>query len=168
MGTIELGESTPVAATSLIGILSSPEPQTVQRLQRQFQGQPRWLIMQTGYRARDGSAYGYGTSHGGPTRKLMAVCRTAAGAKKWLLRLERWASEDAVQFSRRAMVPVYEVIGTVRGNGPAGLEPALLVGSAFYSDHGPETSLRTIVLGVRESHTALRWEARRRISGKRD
>jgi hypothetical protein len=118
--------------------------------------------MQTGYRARNGSAHGYGTSHDGPSRKLMAVCRTEAGANEWLHRLELWASEAAARTSRNAMIPIYEVIGIAGGAGPAGLEPALFVGPAFYNDHGPETSLRAIVLGVRESHTALRREVRRR------
>jgi len=113
-----------------------------------------WVIMQTGYRKADGSAYGYGTSHVGPSRKLTAVCRTAAGAKKWLRRLERWAADGA-----GALVPTYE---TMKVDGLAGLEPALYVGPEYYGDNGREASLRAIVLGVRESHTALRLESRRR------
>ncbi len=118
-----------------------------------------WVIMQTGYRAKDGSAYGYGTSHVGPSRKLTAVCRTEAGARAWLRRLERWADDGVGQSGRATLVPAYEVM---RANGLGELEPAACVGRAYYADHGREAALRAIVLGVRESHTALRWEARRR------
>jgi hypothetical protein len=118
-----------------------------------------WVIMQTGYRAKDGSAYGYGKSHVGPTRKLTAVCRSEAGVRKWLRRLERWAAEGVRQSNHAALIPIYEVM-TVNSLG--GLGPASCVGPAYYADHGRETALRAIVLGVRESHTALRWEARRR------
>ncbi len=118
-----------------------------------------WVIMQIGYRATDGSAYGFGTSHIGPSRKLTAVCRTEAGATKWLRRLERWASDRAGQSDPAAMIPTYE---TIKVEGLAGLEPALFVGPAYYGEHGREASLRRILLGVRESHTALRRESRRR------
>ena len=118
-----------------------------------------WVIMQTGYRTNDGSAYGYGTWHTGPTRKLTAVCRTAAGVKKWMRRLERWASEDIRHSYHSAMIPIYEAMEV---DGLADLEPALCVGPKYYGDHGREASLRTIVLSVRESHAALRGEARRR------
>lgn len=122
-------------------------------------GLPMWVIMQTGYRKKDGSAYGYGTSHVGPTRKLTAVCRTEAGVKKWMGRLERWAAEGAGQSYHAALIPTYEAMEV---DGLAGLEPALYVGPEYYGDRGRKASLRTIVLGVRESHAALRWECRRR------
>jgi hypothetical protein len=120
-----------------------------------------WVIMQTGYRTADGSAYGYGTSHVGPSRKLTAVCRTEAGVKKWLRRLERWAIDRVGPSYQAAMIPTYE---TIKVDGLAALEPALFVGPAYYGEHGREASLRLIVLGVRESHTALRRESRRRQS----
>jgi hypothetical protein len=120
-----------------------------------------WVIMQTGYRTTDGSAYGYGTSHDGPSRKLTAVCRTEAGAKKWLSRLDRWAIDGVGHSYRAEMIPTYE---TAKVDGLAGLEPALFVGPAYYGEHGREASLRLILLGVRESHTALRRESRARQS----
>ncbi len=118
-----------------------------------------WVILQTGYRKSDGSAYGYGTTHAGPTRRLAAVCRTEAGVKVWLHRLERWAAEGVGQSYHAALMPTYEALEV---DGLAGLEPARCVGPGYYGDHGREASLRKIVLGVRESHAALRWEARRR------
>jgi hypothetical protein len=118
-----------------------------------------WVIMQTGYRTTDGSAYGFGTSHTGPSRKLTAVCRTEAGATKWLRRLERWAADRVGQSYRAELIPTYE---TIKVDGLAGLEPALFVGPEYYGDHGREASLRKILLEVRESHTALRRESRRR------
>ena len=118
-----------------------------------------WVILQTGYRTKDGAAYGYGTSHVGPSRKLTAVCRTEGGMRKWLRRLERWAADGVGQSHHAARIPTYEAR---RVNSLGGLEPAACVGSAYYADHGREAALRAMVLGVRESHTALRWEARRR------
>ena len=117
-----------------------------------------WVIMQTGYRAADGSAYGFGTSHVGPSRKLMAMCRTQAAAAKWLHRLEQWATEP-IGPSDAAMIPTYE---TLEVDGLAALEPASFVGPASYAEHGHEASLRRILLSVRESHTALRRESRGR------
>jgi hypothetical protein len=116
-----------------------------------------WVIMQTGFRTTDGSAYGFGTSHIGPSRKLTAVCRTEAGATKWLRRLERWASDRIGHSDLSGMIATYE---TMKVDGLAGLEPALFVGPAYYGEHGREASLRQILLGVRESHTALRRESR--------
>jgi hypothetical protein len=118
-----------------------------------------WVILQTGYRTTDGSAYGFGTSHVGPSRKLTAVCRTEAGATKWLRRLDRWAAERDGPTNPIALIPTYE---TMKMDGLAGLEPALFVGPEYYGDHGREASLRQILLGVRESHTVLRRESRRR------
>jgi hypothetical protein len=118
-----------------------------------------WVIMQTGYRTTDGSAYGFGTSHVGPSRKLTAVCRTEAGANKWLRRLDLWAADRAARSDPIALIPTYE---TLKVNGLASLEPALFVGPEYYGDHGREASLRQIVLDVRESHTAMRRESRRR------
>ena len=115
-----------------------------------------WVIIQTGYRTKAGAGYGYGTSHVGPTRKLTAVCRTEGGMRKWLRRLERWA---AGRSGRGDRLPTYE---GQRVDGLGGLESAACVGPAYYADHGQAASLRAIVLGVRESHAALRWEARRR------
>ena len=117
--------------------------------------------MQTGYRVRDGSAYGYGTSSAGPTRKIVAVCRSEGGAKKWLRRLAKWAAERAELSGRAALIPTYAMTTATSVAGVAGVEPALCVGP-YYHEHGAEASLRAIVLGIRESHTALRWEARRR------
>jgi hypothetical protein len=118
-----------------------------------------WVIMQTGYRTTDGSVYGYGTSHVGPTRKLMAVCRTEVVARKWLRRLNRWAADGVGQSYHATRIPTYEALMIA---GLAGLQPASCVGPAYYGEHGREASLRAIVLGVRESHAALQWEARRR------
>jgi hypothetical protein len=118
-----------------------------------------WVIIQTGYRTNDGSAYGYGTSHVGPTRKLTAVCRTEAGARKWVRRLERWASDGAGPAGHAAMTPTYEAMQV---DGLADLEPAACVGPEYYAAHGREASLRAIILSVRESHAALRRESRRR------
>jgi hypothetical protein len=115
-----------------------------------------WVIVQTGYRTKNGSAYGYGTSHDGPTRKLTAVCRTAGGMRTWLRRLRRWATDRAYH---TPLVPTYD---GRRANGLGGLEPAAYVGPAYYADHGRKAALRAMVLGVRESHAALRWEDRRR------
>jgi hypothetical protein len=125
-------------------------------------GKPRWVIMQTGYRSRDGSAYGYGTSSAGPTRRLMAVCRSETGAKKWLRRLRRWAEEDAGRPDQSRLIPTYETLKASGIDGLAGPEPAQFVGPAYYGEHGRAASLRLIILGVRESHTALRQAARRR------
>jgi hypothetical protein len=118
-----------------------------------------WVIMQTGYRTKDGSAYAYGTSHVGPTRKLTAVCRTEAGAKKWLRRLKRWAADGVGQSYHATRIPTYEALMVADLDD---LKPASCVGPAVYGDFGREASLRAIVLGVRESHNALRWESRRR------
>ena len=125
-------------------------------------GLPMWVIVQTGYRKNDGSAYGYGTTHAGPTRKLTAVCRTEAGVRRWLRRLERWASEGVGQSYHAALMPTYEAMKVA---GLAGLEPASFVGPAYFGDHGWEAALRAIALGVRESHAALRWESRRQQAG---
>jgi hypothetical protein len=118
-----------------------------------------WVILQTGYRTKGGTAYGYGTSHVGPSRKLTAVCRTEGGMRKWLRRLERWAADGVGQSYHAARVPTYE---GRRVNSLGGLEPASYVGPAYYADHGREAALRVMVLGVRESHATLRWEALRR------
>jgi hypothetical protein len=136
-----------------------PPPAGRERAEWLIGGPPMWVIVQTGYRKDDGSAYGYGTAHAGPTRKLTAGCRTEAGARRWLRRLERWASEGVGRSYHAALVPTYEAM-TVAGL--AGLEPASFVGPAYYGDHGREAALRAIVLGVRESHTALRRLLRRR------
>jgi hypothetical protein len=122
-----------------------------------------WVILQTGYRKTDGSVYGYGTSHHGPTQKLTAVCRTEAAATKWLRRLRQWAVDSLGQSYQSVMIPIYEL---VKVNSLAGVGPASCMGSAYYADHGREASLRAMVLGIRESHAALRWESRhRRQSG---
>jgi hypothetical protein len=118
-----------------------------------------WVIVQTGYRTTDGSAYGFGTSHDGPSRQLTAVCRTEAGATKWLRRLDRWAADCVGPSNSATMIPTYE---TMKVDGLAGLELALFVGPAYYGEHGREASLRQILLGVRESHTALRRRPRPR------
>ena len=131
---------------------------------RRLRSQPRWVILQTGYRARDGSVYGYGTLHAGPTRKLVAVCRSEAGANRWLRRLGRWAGERAEHFDDSKLIPTYETIKAAELAGLAGPEPALCVGTEYYGHHGPKASLRAIILGVRESHTVLRQELRRRRS----
>jgi hypothetical protein len=122
--------------------------------------------MQTGYRLRDGSSYGYGTSSAGPTRKIVAVCRSNDGASRWLTRLAKWAAEGAELSGRAGLIPIYELTTATGAADVAGIEPALCVGPSYYQDHGAVASLQAIVLGIRESHSALRWEARRRTAAR--
>lgn len=161
MGEIEPVESRLISSSAPFGMPSYLETPTP-RHGRQSRGKPLWVILQTGYRTRDGSVYGYGTSSAGPTRKLLAVCRSADRAKRWLRRLKRWAAEGAQQSDPSQLIPTYEIRKATGVDALAGPEPALFVGPAFYAEHGRAASLRRIVLDVRESHTALRREARRR------
>ena len=161
MGETDPTESRAMALSGPVGMPAVPAARVPRRRKRQLRGKPLWVIAQTGYRARDGSAYGYGTSSIGPTRKLMAVCRSEAGVDKWLGRLNRWAAEDG---DLSKLIPTYETMHVTGVMALAGPEPALCVGPEYYGTHGPEASLRAIVLSVRESHTALRREVQRRRS----
>jgi CheY-like chemotaxis protein len=162
MFATEVGGTTGSIAVPAAGLdLLAEAPPDVRsaRTGQTSEGLPMWVIMQTGYRKADGSVYGYGTSHDSATRKLTAVCRTGAGATKWLHRLERWAADGVGQDDPAALIPTYEAL-TVTDLG--GLEPASCVGSAYYRNHGRVAALRSMVLSVRESHAAMRWESRRR------
>ena len=67
-----------------------------------------WAIVQTGYRAKDGSADG--TPKVITTRKPAAVCLSRADVDQWIRRLKRWATDGVGQSYHAAMIPTYEAV----------------------------------------------------------
>jgi hypothetical protein len=123
-----------------------------------------WVIMQTGYRRKDGSTQDYGTSPHSPTRRLVAAFRIEVAMLSWLDRLEQWAAEDVGPSDQDRLIPTYEVIKVRR---LPDLDAARYVGRQYYRDHGRAESLRKMVLDVRASHAELRQTLQRRSSRTR-